>query len=265
MEIFGPVSQQHQRDPPGRGAGYIADDAGQPRAEPVRVAQPAQARERLQERLLHDVIHLVRIRAQPRRQSPRRRNVPLNQQRERASVTGAGPPDQLTVADVHTTKCQPGVPRLPASARHATVRTRPPALPEIGRRPARTASYPAAGNLGHPGGAVRTEQRGLRAAIAANDATPRRPESAGSVFEIGGGAQRRVSRCRRDVTSQVSALQRRIQQGCARSCSSAGRWQAGWRVSEETGARVRPGPGRGATISRHRRVCRSWPCSSPAR
>ncbi len=109
------------------------------------------------------------------------------------------------------------------------------------------------------------DTRMMRAAIAANDATPRRPESAGSVFEIGGGAQRRVSRCRRDVTSQVSALQRRIQQGCARSCSSAGRWQAGWRVSEETGARVRPGPGRGATISRHRRVCRSWPCSSPAR
>ncbi len=30
----------------------------------------------------------------------------------------------------------------------------PPAPPETGRRPARTASYPAAGNLGHPGGAV---------------------------------------------------------------------------------------------------------------
>ena len=102
MEIFGPVSQQHQRGLPGYGAGYVADDAGQPRAEPVRVAQPAQAHERLQERLLHDVIHVVRMRAQSRRQRPGRRKVPLNQQRERASITGAGPPGQLTVADVHT-------------------------------------------------------------------------------------------------------------------------------------------------------------------
>jgi hypothetical protein len=50
--------------------------------------------------------------------------MPLNQQRERASITGAGPPDQLTVADVHTSKCQPGVPRLPGSGRQA----RPPAM-----------------------------------------------------------------------------------------------------------------------------------------
>ena len=116
MEILGPLGQQHQPGLPGCGPGYVADDAGQPRAEPVRVAQPAQARERLQERLLHDVIHVVPMRVQPRRERPRRRKVPLNQQRERASITGAGPPDQLTVADVHTGKCQPGVPRLPASA-----------------------------------------------------------------------------------------------------------------------------------------------------
>ena len=116
MEILGPLGQQHQRGLPGCGPGYVADDAGQPRAEPVRVTQPAQARERLQERLLHDVIHVVPMRAQPRRERPRRRRVPLNQQRERASITGAGPPDQLTVADIHTSKCQPGITRLPASA-----------------------------------------------------------------------------------------------------------------------------------------------------
>jgi hypothetical protein len=130
MEIFGPVGQQHQRGLPGRGAGYVADDAGQPRAEPVRVAQPPQARERLQERLLHDVIHVVRMRPQPRRESPRPRKAPLNQQRERAGVTGAGPPDQVTVADVHTSKCQPGVPWLPASARHSTVRPGHPHCPK---------------------------------------------------------------------------------------------------------------------------------------
>ena len=65
------------------------------------------------------------MRAQPRRERPCRRKVPLNQQRERASITGAGPPDQLTVADVHTSKCQPGIPRLPASqvARRRTSQT----------------------------------------------------------------------------------------------------------------------------------------------
>ena len=62
------------------------------------------------------------MRTQPRRESPRRRKAPLNQQRERAGVTGAGPPDQITLADVHTSKCRPGAPRLPASARHTTVR-----------------------------------------------------------------------------------------------------------------------------------------------
>ena len=181
MEIFRPVGQQHQRDPPGRGAGYVADDAGQPRAEPVRVAQPAQARERLQERLLHDVIHLVRMRAQPRRQSPRRRKVPLNQQPERASVTGAGPPGQITVADVHTSKCQPGVPRLPASAGNATVRPgHPHRLKPAADQPAQRGTPPSATS------ATQAEQcapnSAICAAIAANDAAPRRPESAGISF-----------------------------------------------------------------------------------
>ena len=48
------------------------------------------------------------------------------------------------------------------------------------------------------------------------------------------------------------------EQGCARPCSPAGpppwRWQAGWRVSEETGAKAKPG-GRGTAVSHHRRVC----------
>ena len=68
------------------------------------------------------------------------------------------------------------------------------------------------------------------------------------------GAQRRVSRCRRDVIQPGQRATAADQQGCARSRSPAGRWRAGWRVSEQTGARVRPGPGSGA-VSRHRQVC----------
>ena len=59
------------------------------------------------------------------------------------------------------------------------------------------------------------------------------------------GAQRRVSRCRRDVTTRPARHSGGSSRGCARSRSPAGRWQAGWKVSEETGARVMPRAGRG--------------------
>ena len=42
------------------------------------------------------------IQAQFRRAGPCRRRVLLNQQPERGSIPGPGPPDQITVADVHT-------------------------------------------------------------------------------------------------------------------------------------------------------------------
>jgi len=144
-----------------------------------RVAQPAQARERLQERLLHDVIHVVRIRAQPRRQSPRRPKAPLNQQPERASITGAGLPDQITVAGVHTSKCLSRVSRLPASARHTTARPRPPVLPETGRRPPRTASC--------PGGATSASQADRRAPNRRSGASSGSKSESRWVTELVGG------------------------------------------------------------------------------
>ena len=117
VQALGPLSQQHQRRLPGRRAMHVADNAAQPGAEPVRVPQPVQGDEGLQERLLHDVVHVIGMPAQPRRAGPRRRRVPLNQQPESGSVPGTGPPDQIAVADVHTNQCRPGVPRLPASTR----------------------------------------------------------------------------------------------------------------------------------------------------
>ncbi|MGH3198050.1 MAG: hypothetical protein ACRDOH_02275 [Streptosporangiaceae bacterium] len=71
------------------------------------------------------------MRAQPRRASPRGCLVPFDQQPERASIARAGPPDQVTVADVHASKCQPGVPRLPAHPAYDR-QIRPPALRETG-------------------------------------------------------------------------------------------------------------------------------------
>lgn len=69
-----------------------------------------------QERLLHDVVRVVWIPAQPRREGARRPEVPLNQELEPASVTGARLPDQIPVADVHTSKCRRRAPRLPSGA-----------------------------------------------------------------------------------------------------------------------------------------------------
>ena len=91
MQAFAPLSEQHQPLLPARRTMHVADDAAQPRAEPVRVPQPVQGHECLQERLLDDVVHVIRTPAQPRRAGPRRQRVPLNQQPEYASIPGPGP------------------------------------------------------------------------------------------------------------------------------------------------------------------------------
>jgi hypothetical protein len=83
-------------DQPGREVGVVV------KLEPVRVAQPVQGRERLRERLLHDVVHVAGMRAQPCRTSPRPRRVPFDKQPERGGVTRAGEPDQVAVRYRHT-------------------------------------------------------------------------------------------------------------------------------------------------------------------
>jgi len=103
------------------------------------------------------------MRAQPCRESSCRRKASLNQQRERASVTGAGPPDQIAIADVHTSKCQPGFPWLPASVRQTTRLTRP------------RAPYD---KPGLSDGAVRTETALSARCHCCKRGAPRRPESA---------------------------------------------------------------------------------------
>jgi hypothetical protein len=71
MQSLGPLSQQHQRLLPARRAMHVTDDATQPGAEPVRIPQPVQGYKGLQERLLDDVVHVIRIPAQPRRAGSR--------------------------------------------------------------------------------------------------------------------------------------------------------------------------------------------------
>ena len=95
VQLLGPVGQQHQRVAAARGPVHVAHDAGQPGAEPVRVAQLAQARERLQERLLHDVVRVVAVPGQPGRAGPGHRPVALDEQPERPGVARAGAPDQF--------------------------------------------------------------------------------------------------------------------------------------------------------------------------
>jgi hypothetical protein len=90
-----------------------------------------------------------------------------------------GLPDQIIVADVHTSKCQPGVPRLPAGARHTTVRPAP-APSETGPHPNCTASYPALATSAPQAEQWRTERRDPPVIVAANDSIRRRPESLGS-------------------------------------------------------------------------------------
>jgi len=65
-------------------------------------ALPGRGGERLQERLLHEVVYIAGMRAQPRRAGPYHRRVPLDEQAERGSVAPAGQPDQVAVADIHT-------------------------------------------------------------------------------------------------------------------------------------------------------------------
>jgi hypothetical protein len=62
MQRLRPVVQQGQRHLPAAvGAVDVDDDPGQPAREPIRLAQPVQCHERLQERFLDDVVGLVQI------------------------------------------------------------------------------------------------------------------------------------------------------------------------------------------------------------
>jgi hypothetical protein len=96
-----PVAEQGQRGAAPLGAADVGHDAAQPAGEPVGVAQPVQRDERLQERVLHGVVGVVRLRAQPGRAGAGHRQVPLDQQPERGRVAVAGQPDQVAVTDVH--------------------------------------------------------------------------------------------------------------------------------------------------------------------
>ena len=97
MQRFRPVSQQQFRRSAALRALHVAHDAGQPGAEPVRVTQPVQGHERLQERFLQHVVHVIRAGAQPRRAGPGRCPVPLDEQPERGRVAGPRLPHQVAV------------------------------------------------------------------------------------------------------------------------------------------------------------------------
>ncbi len=99
VQVLGPVADQGQRRTAPLGAADIGHDAAQPAGEPAGVAQPVQRDERLQEGVLHGIVDVVRLRAQPCR--ARHRQVPLDQQPERRRIAVAGQPDQVTVRDVH--------------------------------------------------------------------------------------------------------------------------------------------------------------------
>ena len=101
MQVLGPVAEQGQRRAAPLGAADVGHDAAQPAGEPVGVAQPVQRQERLQEGVLHGVVGVVRLRAQPGRAGAGHRQVPFDQQPERGRVAVAGEPDQVAVGDVH--------------------------------------------------------------------------------------------------------------------------------------------------------------------
>ena len=64
VQRLGPVGQQRDRGAAVQAAADVEHDAGQPAGEPVRIPQPVQGQERLQERFLHDVVHVAGIGAQ---------------------------------------------------------------------------------------------------------------------------------------------------------------------------------------------------------
>ena len=63
VQVLGPVAEQRQRRPAPLGAADVGHDAAQPAGEPAGVAQPVQGDERLQERVLHGIVGVVRLRA----------------------------------------------------------------------------------------------------------------------------------------------------------------------------------------------------------
>ena len=101
VQVLGPVAEQGQRGAAPLGAADVGHDAAQPAGEPAGVAQPVQRDERLQEGVLHGVVGVVRLRAQPGRAGARHRQVPFDQQPERRRIAVAGQPDQVAVRDVH--------------------------------------------------------------------------------------------------------------------------------------------------------------------
>ena len=101
VQVLGPVAEQGQRRAAPLGAADVGHDAAQPAGEPAGVAQPVQRDERLQEGVLHGVVGVVRLRAQPGRAGARHRQVPFDQQPERRRIAVAGQPDQVAVRDVH--------------------------------------------------------------------------------------------------------------------------------------------------------------------
>jgi hypothetical protein len=74
---------------------------------------------------------------------------------------------------------------------------------------------------------------------------PSVPRWRSGISEIGGTHSAGVDPCRRGgIQPGQRATASRSGRACARSCPRGpepGRWQAGWRVSEEIGARTRPG------------------------
>ena len=94
---------------------HVADDASQPGAEPVRVRAAGPGHERLQERLLHDVVHVIGMPAQPRRAALADGECRSTSSRNAAASPDAGPPDQIAVADVHTDRSGRTSPGLPST------------------------------------------------------------------------------------------------------------------------------------------------------
>jgi len=115
---LGGVGQQRDRGAAPQAAADVEHDAGQPAREPVRLPQPVQRDERLQERLLHDVVHVAGIGAQARGAGSDHRLVPLHQQPERHRVAVAGQPNQVAVADRRAVSQRRPIPR-PEGARAA--------------------------------------------------------------------------------------------------------------------------------------------------
>ena len=73
-----PVGQQRERGVAALRPADVDQDAAQPGGEPIRVTQPPEPHERLQERVLHYVVHVVWTRAQPGRAGPGHRQMPLD-------------------------------------------------------------------------------------------------------------------------------------------------------------------------------------------